>query len=178
MPTVKNNSVPTGEIVRELAGKTLGSAIKTSHYVQGRTLVLPLTGGLSSNAVQVIAVENPESYPLLIRGVTIVVTTHGGVGTSSAAINIGIVASSSKTDADIFSSGPVDNALGVGTRQLIIGYTPQAGSGSSGLSIADISIWEKNGASSDAWLTARLVGDSASCLAGYLMVDVVPLFST
>ncbi len=97
MPRIPNNSVPTGELVRELAGKTITSESRTSaDYVVPRTMMLPLTTGTSSGIV--LAVQNPESYPLIIRSATLVVLTEAQ---TSASVDIGIVASSSKTASDL-----------------------------------------------------------------------------
>lgn len=176
MPRIPNNSVPTGEIVRELAGKTINTESRTSaDYVVTRTMMLPLQTGTSSGIV--LAVQNPESYPLIIRQATLIVLTEAQ---TSASVDIGIVASSSKSASDLFKGAAASPPGTLGNFVLLPGYLPTAGSGSSGIALlpAGISKWEKNGFSSDSWLTMKLTLGTGSSLAGYLMLEVVPLFST
>ncbi len=176
MPRLENNSVPTGELVTELAGKSLNSANNAgANYIVPRTMVLPLATGTSSGIV--FAVQNPESYPLIIRKATLVVLTEAQ---TSASMDIGIVASSSKNASDVFGGAAASPPGTIGIFDLEVGKTFNGGSGSSGvfLTAGGVSRWEKNGASSDAWLTGKLTLGTGSSLAGYLFLEVVPLFST
>ena len=176
MPRIKNRSVPTGELVRELAGKSLSSANNAgANYVVSRYLQLPIATGTSSGIV--MAVQNPESYPLIVRSVTLVVDV---AAQTSASFDIGIVASSGASASDIFGGAAASPPGTVGTFPLPVGRTFNGGSGSSGsfLTAGGISKWEKNGFSSDAWMTAKLTLGTGSSLAGYLLVEVIPYFST
>jgi len=179
MPRIKNQSVPIAELAQGLAGKTLSDASKSSsggaNYITPRTIMAPLATGTSSGIV--LAVQNPESYPLIIRQVSLVVQTPGQ---TSCSIDIGIVASSSKSASDIFNGAAAGPPGTIGAFHLPVGYTPVGGSGSSGLhlSAGGVSVWEKNGNSSDAWLTGKLILGTGSSLAGYALIEVVPFHSS
>jgi hypothetical protein len=173
MPRIKNHSVPIGEMAAGLAGKTLSDATRSSsggaNYVVARTMVFPLAAGISSELA--LSVQNPESYPLVIRSATLVLRTPGQ---SSASLNIGIVGSSAATALDVVSSADISSAAVV---PLIIGHALN-NAGSSAITRANISVWEKNGASSDAWLTAKIKVDGASSLSGQLLIEAIPFYST
>ena len=173
MPRIKNHTVPIAEMATGLAGKTLSDATKSSsggaNYIVPRTMVFPLTAGVSSELA--MAVQNPESYPLVIRSITAVIRTEGQ---SSASLDIGIVASSSKTAVDLVSSLSIDAQ---GIFPAVMGFRLNDVSSSAVISVP-ISVWEKNGNSSDAWLTAKIKVDGASSLTGQLFVEVVPFHSS
>lgn len=174
MGRIGDAGAPVGELTRELAGATMkGNATRSSsggaNYVVGRTMQIPLASGGSSDLT--FAVQNPESVPLIIRGVTAVITAAGG---SSASINIGIVSSSSKTAVDVISSGDLAS---LGVVPYIISHRLND-AGSSAITPVPISLWEKNGNSSDSWLTGKIRFDGASSMVGYMLIEVVPLYST
>ena len=173
MPRIKNFSVPIAELAGGLAGKTLSDALKSSsggaNYIVPRTMVLPFKAGISSELA--IAVQNPESFPLAIRSVMAVIRTPGA---SSAVLDVGIVGSSSKTAVDIISSLAIDAA---GIFPVVMGFRLND-AGSSAITPVALSIWEKNGNSSDAWLTAKIKVDSASSFTGQLLIEVVPFHSS
>ena len=174
MPRINNHTVPISEMADGLAGKTLSDATKSSsggaNYIVPRTMVFPLTAGVSSEIA--LAVQNPESYPLVVRSITAVIRTEGQ---TNASLDIGIVASSSKTAVDLVSSLSI-NAQGI--FPVLMGQRIDDPGSSLRLVEVGISVWEKNGNSSDAWLTAKIKVDGASSLTGQLLVEVVPFHSS
>lgn len=151
---IKNEGAPIGEIAQGLAGKE--STETGAGYIVPRTIVVPLSGGVSSEMS--FGIENPESYPMWVRGIDLHIQT---AGQSSASMNIGIVASSSKTAADLVSSGDLATAEIVNCSM-----------------VGNASLWQKNGNSSDAWITGKVVVDGASSLDGYAYIEAVPVHST
>ena len=138
-----------------------------SHYVLGPlqdgitylpeiTLAVPLSAGVSSELA--FSVENPFTVSAMIRSMILDIRTPGQ---SSASIDIGLVNSSAGTGTNIISSGSLTEALILPV--IISGWDSK---------------WAAKGSTANAWITGKIKVDGASSLAGDVIIEVLPLFST
>jgi len=153
MGVIKNRSVPVGELVREI----VGPANTDGNYISQRIAYAKLSGGVSSGIA--FAWENVESNPIAVTKVVLDITAN--VGGSSEVMALSVVSSSGTVAAANTGSIKV-SALGV----------------LSNLSSA-INRMEKQGDSSDTWLTGSYKSDAgASSLTGYAAIHYIPLYTT
>lgn len=132
-------------------------------YLPKYQMAVNLTKGASSGAA--FSVENPSPADIYVSALYMELTKVSSFGVSSSGItpgniDFGIVASSSASGSNL--------GLGIGTD--ILGITPVVVGGADKL-------WKKKGSSSDAWMTGR-IKFGASSLAGRLIIEAVPLYST
>ncbi len=135
---------------------SLGPGALGITYLPRIVIAIPLGAGGSS--AQSFSVQSPFDVPSFIESAILDIRAPGQ---SSAAINIGIVASSGTAGSNIMSSGDLGTAR---ILPLVAGFSDKK--------------WGAKGASSDAWITGKIIQDGASSLAGDLIITVIPLYST
>jgi hypothetical protein len=153
MGVIKNRSVPVGELVREV----VGPENTDGNYISGRIAYVKLAGGVSSGVA--FAWENRESNPIAVTKVVLSLTANAGGSSQVMAIHV------------VSSSGTVGSATAGSIKVSALGVL-------SNLSSA-IDRMEKQGASSDSWLTGSYKSDGGgSSLAGYAAIHYIPLYTT
>lgn len=178
---VKGNTQPFGELTREVVGPPGNTA--DAQYVHKQWLQVYYKWISSSSPV--FRVENPHDVQCVVTDIWVRTTTAPSAGGSSAVIEWTIVASSSAVGGTALNTkGKFSSSIGT------VMHYPAAlgapGAGSSGFSAVAQTLgrtWEKNGASSGAWITGQLGPASqdlmkASSAAAQAFIGYLPLYSS
>ncbi len=128
-------------------------------YVPSMNIMATVTGG--STGTIAAAIENPFSVACIIQSMTLYTTAVGAAGSE---LRIGIVASSGAAGTNITGSTEF------GITSTASGITPIVAGG-------ETTLWAANGSTANAWVTAQVHGGASTGLAGFLVIQALPLFA-